>query len=112
MKVLITGASSGMGRDMARYLASSGHELFLVARRKERLEALKKELTNVKVTIISLDLSKKENCFKLYEKLKNENIDFLINNAPHLLHVEALLVFIAPQLGQLFKSVVPQFLHL
>ena len=81
MKVLITGASSGMGRDMARYLAKGGHELILVARRKERLEELKKELDNVKVTIISLDLSKKENVFKLYDKVKKENIDFLINNA-------------------------------
>ncbi len=81
MKVLITGASSGMGRDMARYLATGGHDLILVARRKERLEELKKELTNVKVTIVSLDLSKKENCFKLYDKFKSENIDMLINNA-------------------------------
>lgn len=81
MKVLLTGASSGIGRDMARYLATAGHELILVARRKERLEELKKELTNVKVTIVTLDLEKKENAYKLYEKFKNENIDFLINNA-------------------------------
>ena len=81
MKVLITGASSGMGRDMARYLACGGHELILVARRKERLEELKKELSNVKVTTVSLDLTKRENVFKLYDQFKNENIDFLINNA-------------------------------
>ena len=81
MKVLITGASSGMGRDMARYLACGGHELILVARRKERLEALKKELKNVKVTIVSLDLTKRDNVFKLYDMFKDENIDFLINNA-------------------------------
>ena len=81
MKVLLTGASSGIGRDMARYLASQGHDLILVARRKDRLEELKKELTNVKVTIVSLDLSKRENCFKLYDMFKDENIDFLINNA-------------------------------
>ena len=65
MKVLITGASSGMGRDMARYLAKGGHNLILVARRKDRLEELKKELSNVKVTTVSLDLSKKYNVFKL-----------------------------------------------
>ena len=81
MKVLLTGASSGIGRDMARYLAKGGHELILVARRKDRLEALKKELEGAKVTIVSLDLSKRENVYKLYEKFKDENIDFLINNA-------------------------------
>lgn len=81
MKVLITGASSGIGRDMARYLATQGHELILVARRKDRLEELKSELINVKVTIVSLDLSKENNVYKLYERFKDDNIDFLINNA-------------------------------
>ena len=41
MRALITGASSGIGRDMARYLASKNIDLILVARRKERLEDLK-----------------------------------------------------------------------
>jgi len=80
MKALITGASSGMGRDMARVLAGIGYDLILVARRKDRLESLKKELkTDVKV--ISLDLSIEKNNFKLYEMVKNENVDILINNA-------------------------------
>ena len=80
MKALITGASSGIGRDMARYLNTLNIDLILVARRKENLENLKKEL-NVNVKIICLDLSNKENCYKLYELCKNENIDILINNA-------------------------------
>ena len=80
MQALITGASSGIGRDMARYLASKKIDLILVARRKDRLEELKKEL-NVKVKIIQLDLSKKENCYKLYEQVKDDDIDILINNA-------------------------------
>lgn len=80
MLALITGASSGMGRDMARVLAHKGYDLILVARRKERMEELKKEL-EVKTTIISLDLSIEENCFKLYEKVKNKDIDIVINNA-------------------------------
>lgn len=80
MKVLITGASSGIGRDMARYLSSKGHDLILVARSKEKLDELKSELkTDVKV--IPLDLSSLDNCKKLYEQVKNENIDMLINNA-------------------------------
>lgn len=81
MTALITGASSGMGRDMARYLALKGYDLILTARRKERLEELKQELKNVEVTVIELDLSKEENCFKLYDTVKDKNVDFLINNA-------------------------------
>jgi short-subunit dehydrogenase len=81
MTALITGASSGMGRDMARYLASKGYNLILTARRKERLEELKNELKNTSVDIIELDLSKEENCFKLYDLTKDKGVDFLINNA-------------------------------
>ena len=80
MLALITGASSGMGRDMARVLAKKGYDLILVARRKDRLEELSKEL-EVKTTIIALDLSIEENCFKLYTKVKNKDIDIVINNA-------------------------------
>lgn len=80
MKALITGASSGIGRDMARYLDRLGIDLILVARRKEKLESLKKEL-NVNTKIICLDLSKENNVYKLYEKCQNDNIDILINNA-------------------------------
>ena len=80
MQALITGASSGMGRDMARVLSKKGYDLILVARRKENLEELKKEL-NTKCKIISLDLSIEENVFKLHEQTKNQDIDILINNA-------------------------------
>lgn len=78
MKALITGASSGIGRDMARYLSSLGYDLVIVARRENLLEELKKELkTNVEIEV--LDVSVKENCEKLFEKHKD--IDLLINNA-------------------------------
>ena len=80
MKALVTGASSGIGRDIARYLSSKGYDLILVARRVDRLEELKKEL-NTKVEIISLDLSSTFNSMKLYNEVKDENIDILINNA-------------------------------
>ena len=80
MLALITGASSGIGRDMARILAKKGYDLILVARRKDRLEELKKEL-GTNITIISLDLSIEENNFKLYDKVKAKKIDVLINNA-------------------------------
>lgn len=78
MKALITGASSGIGRDMARYLGKKGFDLILVARRKDKLEELKSDIkTNVE--IICMDVSKKENCIELFNKVKN--VDILINNA-------------------------------
>jgi len=80
MKALITGASSGIGRDMARYLDKLGVDLILVARRKNHLVELKNEL-NVNVKIITLDLGIEKNVYKLYEKVKDDNIDILINNA-------------------------------
>ena len=80
MKALITGASSGIGRDMARYLAKQNVSLILVARDKENLLQLKKELS-VPVEIFIYDLTIKENVFELYEQIKNETIDILINNA-------------------------------
>ncbi len=80
MKVLITGASSGIGRDMAHYLESFGYNLFLVSRNKEKLDEIYKN-SKVKVKTFGLDLSKQEDCFKLYQMVKKENIDILINNA-------------------------------
>lgn len=80
MKALITGASSGIGRDMAYYIASLGHDLILVARREERLEEIKKNVS-VNVKIIVLDLLVEENVFKLYKQVEKEEIDILINNA-------------------------------
>ncbi len=80
MKALITGASSGIGADMARVLVSEGYEVILVARRKTRLEKLAKELGD-KATIIVKDISSTYNCMELYNEVKKENIDILINNA-------------------------------
>lgn len=79
MKALITGASSGIGKDMSLYLLSLGYDLFVVSKDKKNLEEIYKDYNNVKV--ISLDLTKHDNCLKLYNDLKKENIDLLINNA-------------------------------
>lgn len=80
MKALITGASSGIGADMARILSSRGYDLILVARDKKKLEALKSELPT-EVKIISLDLASTFNCMKLYNRVKKDDIDVLVNNA-------------------------------
>ena len=80
MKALITGASSGIGRDMARYMASLGYDLILVGRDKEKLEDLQRTL-KVNSNIIIADLSDSTKVKEVYVMTKNENIDVLINNA-------------------------------
>jgi len=85
MIALITGASSGIGKEMAKNLATRGVNLILVARRTERLLALKEEIVyncpEIKVKTITADLSKEEQCFELYDRVKEYKIDFLFNNA-------------------------------
>ena len=103
MKALITGASSGIGKDMAKILNQKGYDLVLVARDIEKLKQTKKEMeksvqneptienskiekayknskkaTN-KIEIIQMDLSEEQNCIELANKVKD--VDILINNA-------------------------------
>lgn len=80
MKALITGASSGLGWDMAKILSAQGYDLVLVARRQSRLEQLRAELPG-KAEIICADLSDEGECLRLYEQVKEAPIDVLINNA-------------------------------
>lgn len=80
MKAIITGGSSGIGRDMAYYLSNKGYDLILVGKNKDKLNEVKKKIkTDVK--IYDMDLSIIENVYKFYEIVKNEDIDILINNA-------------------------------
>ena len=78
MKALITGASSGLGREMAKILSEKGYDIIAVARRRERLEDLKNELkTNVEIVVC--DVSEVLECIEL-SKYANE-VDVFINNA-------------------------------
>lgn len=74
MKALITGGSSGIGRDMARILAKLNYNLILVARNEDGLTKIKNELetenNKINITIYPMDLNIKENCYKLYENEK------------------------------------------
>lgn len=80
MKALVTGASSGIGYEISKYLAKRGYDIIAVARNRQALENLRKEIeTNVQIAC--MDLSVVDNCVKLYENFKDENIDVLINNA-------------------------------
>jgi len=78
---LVTGASAGLGVDFARQLSKRGHRLVLVARRKERLDELARELGNARA--VALDLSRKDAAVKLLADLEanGEIVDVLVNNA-------------------------------
>lgn len=80
MKALITGASSGIGLEMAKILNKEGYELILVAREKEKLQKVQ-ELLGANVKIIVADLSNESKLKEIYVLCKNEKIDVLINNA-------------------------------
>lgn len=86
MIALVTGASSGIGRDISIELAKRGIDIIAVARNEERLNKLKNDIESTyktKCTYKIVELDNRESCKKLYEDVKNEfgNIDFLINNA-------------------------------
>ena len=80
MKALVTGASSGIGRDIARVLSKKGYDIIAVARDGNKLNELKNEL-ETKVEIIALDLEDADSCKELYKVVKNKNIDVLVNDA-------------------------------
>ncbi|EID10613.1 SDR family oxidoreductase [Mycolicibacterium phlei] len=86
-KILITGASSGLGAGMARVFAAKGRDLALCARRTERLEELKQELLarhpGITVAVVQLDVNDHEQVPKVFEALSDElgGIDRVIVNA-------------------------------
>ena len=84
MLALITGASSGLGIEFARLLAINGYDLIISARRKDRLESLKKVLEKkykINVEVFPADLSDVNDVLNLAENCFIKDVDILINNA-------------------------------
>ena len=79
MKAVVTGASSGIGRDMAKILCDMGFTVYGIARREERLKEIKEKYATF--IPVEMDLSIEENIYELYKNLENEDIDIFINNA-------------------------------
>jgi len=85
-RALITGASAGLGAEFARQLAAGGHDLVLVARRADRLEALAAELRDahgVDVVVMAADMTDPAAPSQLFRQTQERDlqIDFLVNNA-------------------------------
>ena len=76
---LITGASSGIGRELAYLLDKKGYRVILAARRKERLEQVAEKVSNARIVVC--DLSDEKEVYSLYEQVKDEKISLLVNGA-------------------------------
>lgn len=86
MTALISGGSGGIGFEIAKQLADFGYDLILVSRDTKKLNIAKNEIlktvnNKINIDILALDLSDEESCFKLFEAVKDKNIEILINNA-------------------------------
>ena len=84
MYALVTGASSGIGYESSKILASKGYDLIITARSVDKLNKLSEEIKNTfnkDVVIIPLDISKRESLDELFNKTKDYEIEVVINNA-------------------------------
>ncbi len=83
-KALITGGTTGIGYELAKIMAQHGHDLILVARNRDQLIAVKKEIESqydISVLTYAIDLAKPESAKQLYDSFKNNKVEILVNNA-------------------------------
>lgn len=81
MTALVTGASSGIGRDIARRLGKMGVRLIITGRDESKLEAIRQEIGANRVKVITADMSRRGECFRLYREASAYGVDILVNNA-------------------------------
>lgn len=86
MSVLITGASSGIGLELAKVFARHRYDLIIAARDKEKMDIIKQELEekyNIKVHVCKVDLAQEDGAHFLYDEVKalGEHVEILVNNA-------------------------------
>ena len=83
--VLITGATTGIGYELAKLYARDGKNLILIARNEDKLREVKEELSlyNIKIYTLALDLTVNNSCEKILESVNKNNltVDILVNNA-------------------------------
>jgi uncharacterized protein len=106
---LVTGASLGIGRDLAELFARDGHHLILVARNEEKLQELAAKLRGqygVNVEIIAQDLSVPDASLRVFEQLQSRTIEYLVNNAGFGTHGPFVESDIPGQLGMLQVNIV------
>lgn len=80
MKALITGAGSGIGKQIALCLAEDSYDIIAVGRDEDRLRQTALEIPT-KTAVIRADLAKQKECFDLFQMVKDEDIEIVVNNA-------------------------------
>lgn len=107
--VLLTGASAGIGYELAQIFARAGHDLVLVARSKNKLAQIAKELSkahSIKATALPADLSSPRAADEIYRALKKTPIEILVNNAGYGSHGVFPQLDLKSELGQLEVNVM------
>jgi uncharacterized protein len=107
---LITGASSGIGMELARVFAAHGHELVLVARRQDRLDELATEIAATgrpRPTVLTADLERREGAAKIAAELASRSLEpaYVVNNAGFGLSGAAAALSRDEQLGMIDLNV-------
>ena len=104
---VITGASSGIGLEFAKRLSLEGYPLILIARRRDRLEVLRREL-GTECLLLPADLARREDLIRLCEDLVGRRIDIFINNAGFGVSGPFMSTEVAREIGMVDVNVTAQ----